>query len=208
MKKLLSIIAWFILFCPFVWWDFLDLSEIEMIKYYGPMNLIIDMHIEIWQWEKTNDNFLYYVNLLREISQYSDFDILSYIKSSIDTEHSLQYVLDHLFQLIGTTDMAITNLDRNMSILSQQKKDCDSSKALSDKDYVLALKDFNSSNMEKYLSMSIEYEHCSSDARINYNAYNKLKQQLAYYCDILKMKYDYFLEHKYDIVQNIGHKIQ
>ena len=207
MKKLLSIIVWVILFCPFVWWDFLDLSEIEMIKYYGPMNLIIDMHIEIWQWEKTNDNFSYYVNLLREISQYADFDVLSYIKSSIDIEHSLQYVLDRLFQLISTTDSATTNLDRNMAVLSQQKKDCDDSKSSSDKNYVLALKDFNSSNMEKYLSMSIEYENCSSDARIHYNAYDKLKEQLLYYRDILKMKYDYFLEHKYDIVQNMWHQI-
>jgi hypothetical protein len=148
------------------------------------------------------------VNLLREVSQYADFDVLSYIKSSIDVDHSLQYVLDRLFQLIGTTDTAVTSLDRNMSVLSQQKKDCDSSKTLSDKNYVLALKDYNSSNMEKYLSMSIEYEYCSSDARINYNAYNKVKEQLVYYRDILKMKYDYFLEHKYDIVQNIGHKIQ
>lgn len=204
MKKLLSIIVWLILFCPFVWWDFLDFSEMELINYYWPLNLIIDMHIEIGQWEKNNDKFSYYVNLLRETSQYADFDIVSYIKSSIDVSRSLQYVLDHLFKLISETNTAITNIDNNMSILSQEKKECDDSKVSSDKNYVLSLNDFNANNMEKYLSMSLEYEHCSTEARIYYNAYNKLKLQLEKYRDVLKMKYDYFLEHKYDIVQNYG----
>jgi len=208
MKKLLSIIASFILLCPFVWWDFLGLSEIELVKYYGPINLIIDMHFEIWQWEKTDDNFSYYVNLLREISQYADFDVVSYIRSSINIEQSLQYVLDHLFQLISSTDVALTNIDRNMFIFNQQKTECDSAKVLSDKNYVLALKDFNANDMEKYLSASIESEHCSSDARIHYNAYKKIAEQLSYYRDILKMKYDYFLEHKYDIVQNMVNRVK
>lgn len=208
MKKLLSIIASFILLCPLVSWDFLELSEIELVKYYWPINLIIDMHFEIGQWEKSNDNFSYYVNLLREISQYAEFDVVSYIKSSIDIEQSLQYVLDHLFQLIGRSDIALTNIDRNMFMLNQQKNECDSAKTLSDKNYVLALKDFNANDMEKYLSASIESEHCSSDARIHYNAYKKISEQISYYRDILKMKYDYFLEHKYDIVQNMVNRVK
>jgi hypothetical protein len=148
------------------------------------------------------------VNLLREISQYAEFDVVSYIRSSIDIEQSLQYVLDHLFQLISRSNTALTNIDRNMFMLNQKKTECDSAKTLSDKNYVLALKDFNANDMEKYLSASIEAEHCSSDARINYNAYKKISEQISYYRDILKMKYDYFLEHKYDIVQNMVNRVK
>ena len=113
-----------------------------------------------------------------------------------------------IYQLLSKSNTAINNLDKSMSNLEQVKSDCDKSKELSDKNYSLALNDYDAQGMEKYLEDSIEYEHCSSDARINYNAYKKLKNQLSYYHGVLKTKYNYFLEHKYDISQNMARKVK
>lgn len=208
MKKIWIFILSLIVLCPFVNAEFLNLSEIELVKYYGPINLIIDMHFEIWQGKKNDDQFSYYINLLRDVSQYSDFDIVSYLKTSIDIDSSLQYVLDHLFQLITKSNTAINALADNMSVFEQTKSECDEQKISSDKNYTLALKDLDAYDMEKYLSESIENDRCASEARINYNAYKKLQSQLVYYRDVLKMKYDYFLEHKYDIIQNMSRKVK
>lgn len=208
MKKILFILSSLLFLSPFVYSDFLNLSEIELVKYYGPTNLLIDIHLELWKWQQSNDKFSSHVSLLRELVQYADFDIVSYLSNSIDIDRSLQYVLDHLYQLLSKSNTAINNLDKSMSNLEQVKSDCDKSKELSDKNYSLALNDYDAQGMEKYLEDSIEYEHCSSDARINYNAYRKLKNQLSYYHGVLKTKYNYFLEHKYDISQNMARKVK
>ena len=68
----------------------------------------------------------------------------------------------------------------------------------------MALKDFDSVNMEKYLLNSIESEKCSVDARINYNAYSKMQTQIKYYYDILQKKYNYFYTYKYDIINGMS----
>ena len=56
--------------------------------------------------------------------------------------------------------------------------------------------------MEKYLLTSIDSENCSVEARIMYNAYDKMKSQVKYYYDILAKKYDYFYSNKYEIIQS------
>ena len=83
----------------------------------------------------------------------------------------------------------------------QNKSKCDSSKENMDKNFSLALKDFDAAKMEKYLWTSIENEKCSVEARILYNAYDKMGSQVKYYYNILQNKYDYFFGNKYDIVQ-------
>lgn len=209
MKKIVLLILSFVLLfsssCLSA--DFLNLSEIELINYYWPVNLLIDVHIEIWKWDESGDKFWWYITLIKDMSQYADLDIVDYLRKSIDVEHSLQYILNSLFQLLSKCDLVVSDLDRNMKNLEQTKIDCDASKELSDKNYSLALQDLNAKKMETYLLSSIESESCSSEARINYNAYKKIKDRILYYRDILKMKYDYFLDHKYDVIRNMSRTV-
>ncbi len=204
MKKIFVLIVSFLLFVPMVMSDSLNLSEVELIKYYGPVSLIIDMHVELWEWDQTQWEFLFYTNLLTEMNQYADLDIVNYLKSSINLEEALNYTLNNLHALIVKWSSAVDLLDQKMNVLAQTKISCDESKVLSDKSYSLSLKDFKAKDMEQYLQQSLEYDKCASESRIRYNAYNKIIEQLQYYYEILQMKYSYFLENKYDIISNLS----
>ena len=204
MKKIFVLIVSFLLFVPIVLSDSLNLSEVELIKYYGPVSLIIDMHVELWEWDQTQWEFLFYTNLLTEMNQYADLDIVNYLKSSINLEEALNYTLNNLHALIVKWSSAVDLLDQKMNVLAQTKISCDESKVLSDKSYSLSLKDFKAKDMEQYLQQSLEYDKCASESRIRYNAYNKIIEQLQYYYEILQMKYSYFLENKYDIISNLS----
>lgn len=204
MKKIFVLIVSFLLLTPIVMSDSLSLSEIELVKYYWPVSLIIDMHVELWEWDQSNWEFLYYTNLLTEMSKYAELDIVDYLKTSINLEESLNYTLNNLHALIVRWSSAVDMLDQKMNVLAQTKSNCDESKVLSDKSYSLSLKDFKANDMEQYLQQSLEFDKCASESRIYYNAYNKIIEQLQYYYEILQMKYSYFLENKYDIIANLS----
>jgi hypothetical protein len=65
-------------------------------------------------------------------------------------------------------------INNNLMLLKAKKTDCDSLKEISDKNFVLALKDLDIQNMEINLNKSLDYANCSSYNRINYNAQDKI----------------------------------
>lgn len=180
-----------------------SLSEMELFKYYGITPLILGIHKEIWIWH-TDDGIEYeYSSLVQSMKNYADIDVMLYLKKTIYPESSLDSFLSKCEMLLKTSNTFLIYLDDLKKNLVKEKEDCDKVKESSDKSFSLALKDFDSINIKKYLSISIENEKCSVDARITYNAYGKMQSQIKYYYNILQKKYDYFYTYKYDIVNSM-----
>lgn len=203
-KKLYALILSIITLCTFVQSDSLNIPEIELSEYYGSVTLLINMHLELWNWGQSSDSFEYYTKLLSVMDQYAHLDIIKYLTGSINISNSLSYTLDNLGNLLNKASAAKGTLERNMEMLLQTKLDCDGSKELSDKNYSLSLRDYNFVNMEKYLEQSLSYDRCSSEARIQYNAYKKIVEQIDYFYEILEKKNNYFNTNKYNIISNFG----
>lgn len=178
-----------------------SVTDMELLKYYGVVPLLLNIHMEIWMWESDNQVMNSYSSLLQNMKYYADIDIIQYLKQSINPESSLNNVLNKMWNVLNTANAFIVYLDNLKTDQAQNKSRCDDIKETVDKNFSLALKDFDAAKMERYISMSIENEKCSVEARIMYNVYDKMWSQVKYYYNILQNKYDYFFSNKYDIVQ-------
>ena len=178
-----------------------SVMDMEFFKYYGIVPLLLGVHKEIWMWYAESDVMNSYSSLLQNMKYYSDMDVLQYLKKSINPESSLNNFLSKTQSLLNSSNAFILYASNVKNEQVQNKTKCDTNKETVDKNFALALKDFDAAKMEKYLSSSIEDEKCSVEARIVYNAYDKMESQVKYYYNILQNKYDYFFGNKYDIIQ-------
>lgn len=210
MKKL---VCWVLLFCLLISYPFSfvfsqnnteSLADMELFKYYWITPLILSVHKELWIGHSDDETMSSYSTLMQNLRHYTDMDVLQYLKRTIYPESALNSFLDKSEVLLNAASVLASNFENNKNDLVQQKNKCDDVKQASDKNFSLAVKDFDSINMEKYLKISLENEKCSVDARINYNAYEKMQSQIVYYYNILKNKYDYFFTYKYDIINSLS----
>lgn len=179
-----------------------SLENIELSKYYWVVPLHLNVHMEIWMWETDDEVISSYTVLLKDMKFYADIDVLKYLNKSIYLQTSLEKILNKMANLLNTAGTFITYIDNQKTFLVQRKDSCDNKKSITDKNFFLALKDLDWVNMERNLISSIESENCSVEARITYNAYDKMRSQVKYYYDILAKKYDYFYSNKYEILQS------
>ena len=131
---------------------------------------------------------------------YADIDVMSYLKMVISPQTSLENYLEETSNIMNTANSFLLYLDTQKQNFVQKKSSCDDVKSIADKNFSLAVKDINPANMEKNLKLSMENEKCSVEARINYNAYERMQAQIKYYYEILNKKYDYFYNYKYDVL--------
>lgn len=180
-----------------------SLSDMELFRYYWVTPLILGVHQEIWIWH-TDDGVEYaYSSLAQNMKSYADIDVMSNLRKTIYPESSLDSFLDKSAMLLKTANSFLIYLDGLKKDLVQKKENCDKEKQSADKNFSLALKDFDSINMKRYLLISIEKEKCSVESRINYNVYSKMQSQIKYYYDILQKKHNYFYTYKYDIISSM-----
>ncbi len=203
----------FILFCLVVLWflcfvasENVDdaLENMELAKYYWVLPLHLNVHLELWMWETSDEIVSSYAVLLKDMKFYADIDILKYLNKSIYPQTSLEKILNKMSNLLNTAWTFMVYIENQKTSLAQRKDSCDNKKSITDKSFSLALKDFDWVNMEKYLLSSIDAESCSVESRIMYNAYDKMWSQVKNYYNILSKKYDYFYGNKYDIIQSLN----
>lgn len=138
--------------------------------------------------------------VLRDIISYNILDLLEYETDKMSIMN--QYLSDMDIALIKS-DIAISNLKEEMSWLDSNIKHCESQKKIADKLYEDSIKShYNQQFLEEALKDSKKYGQCISDAKIEHNAKNKLSKTISAYRSVVKVKYDYLLLHKYDIVEN------
>ena len=176
-------------------------KKIEISSYYGVSSLLINLHLEIGKMSDDEQVF-YGVELLNELKYYADLDVITSLAYTFDLQYSLDKILLDLSNMLDDTVLAKRELENNMLKLKQDKFMCDENKEISDKNFTLALKDFDSKNMKIYLDESLDYDSCAGESRIYYNVQNKILQQVDFYYEILKTKYSYFSSNRDDIIFN------
>lgn len=207
MKKIIYYFITSIVFVPWFFWityaQDIDSSvaDMEFFNYYGVVPLLLGVHKEIWMWHAEDEVMNSYSSLLQNMKYYADADVIQYLKKAINPESSLNNFLIKTQNILNSANVFLIYVDNVKKDQVQNKSKCDANKETVDKNFSLALKDFDAVKMEKYLSTSIENEKCSVEARITYNAYDKMGSQVKYYYNVLQNKYDYFFSNKYDIVQ-------
>lgn len=175
-------------------------KEIELSDYYGMTSLIVNLHLELGRGSSDEEWIFYVMDLLDQMKYYADLDVIDYLWYTLDIGQALDSMIFDMSKLLDRSMSAKVNLKNNLAILEQKKEDCDVSKGLSDKNFALALKDFDSKSMEFNLDKSLEYEKCAWDARIYYNVQDKMLDKLNFYYEILENKYTYYTRNKAEII--------
>ncbi len=177
-------------------------EKIEMNDYYWYLSLLVDLHLEIGRWDSPDNPMFFAVGLINELKYYSNMDVIEYLARSFDIQKTLDSLLSDISILLDQSKAVMNYIENNLLLLKTQKTDCDELKDISDKNFSLALKDLDMKNMDINLRKSLDYDKCSSDNRINYNALNKILWELDFYRTILAHKYDYFYRQRSVIVEN------
>ncbi len=176
-------------------------QKIELSDYYGMTSLLVNLHLELGRGVADEKWIFYVVDLLNQMKYYSDLNIIDYLWYSFDIRNSLDALIFEMSDILDKSMTAKIELWNNLISLIQEKEDCDLSKKLSDKNFALALKDFDSKNMEINLNKSLEYEECAWEARIYYNVQDKILNKLEFYFEILDNKYTYYRRNRAEIIQ-------
>lgn len=207
MKKRLfiTIIAFLLLFSTAIseTVDFnTTVEKMEISEYYWYLSLLTDAHVEIAMWEVDNKSMFFSISVLSQMKYYSNLDVLDYLWFVFDIRKSFDSLLYEMSAVLEKSEVLISNIKNNLLFLKTKKEDCDLQKTIVDKNFSLALKDLDIKNMEINLNKSLEYDNCSSESRLLYNAQNKILDEFDYYYTILEYKYNYYYSNKFEIVEN------
>jgi hypothetical protein len=115
-------------------------------------------------------------------------------------EKTLDSALFDISEILDKSLSAKVELEKNLILLEQERLACDENKEVTDKNFSLALKDLDSNGMELNLNKSLDSAKCALDARIYYNAQDKILESLEFYYEVLEKKYSYFYGNRADII--------
>ncbi len=177
-------------------------KRIEISDYYGMTSLLVNLHLELGRWVADEEWIFYVVDLLNQMKYYAGLDIIDYLWYSFDVEKSLDSVLFDISDMLQKSLSARVELEKNLTVLEQNRLACDEDKEVTDKNFSMALKDLDSKWMELNLDKSLEFANCALDARIYFNAQDKILDQLDFYYEVLEKKYSYFHGNRADIISH------
>jgi hypothetical protein len=83
------------------------------------------------------------VTLLKDMKFYADVDILKYLKRTVYPQNSLDKILNNITNLLSTSNVLMSYIDNQKTIFVQHKDSCDNKKSITDKNFSLALRDFD-----------------------------------------------------------------
>ena len=100
-----------------------SVTDMELLKYYGVVPLLLNIHMEIWMWESDNQVMNSYSSLLQNMKYYADVDVIQYLKKSINPESSLNNILNKIWNVLNTANAFLTYLD-NLKTEQVQNFEC------------------------------------------------------------------------------------
>ncbi|AHB41293.1 hypothetical protein P148_SR1C00001G0500 [candidate division SR1 bacterium RAAC1_SR1_1] len=144
-----------------------------------------------------------YARLILSLKDITTYNILELLEFEIDKKTVMDDYVSRLDTYLLESDMALSTIKEEMSLLDYSMKHCLSQKIISDKQYLDAVQSpYQQILLQEAIDHSKEYAKCASDAKIDYNAKKVLADKIAAYSSILKIKYDYLSSHNDDIVEN------
>ena len=185
-----------------------DVVEEEKVSYISPVSFwysLYSMHIFLAnEYQSINlvSSSYQYVDLIFSLRDLISYNIIDLLEFELDKSSAMDLYVSKLDLCLLESDIILTNIREEMSLLDYSLQSCLSQKEISDKQY---LDSINSPYQQIFLQESIDdskkYAQCVSDARIEYNAKKILLDKIVAYRWILKIKYDYLSKNKEDIVK-------
>lgn len=162
------------------------------------------MHMVLAHWAEFYVSSSYeYARLILSLKDITTYNILELLEFEIDKKTVMDTYISRLDSYLLQSDIALSTIREEMSLLDYSVQHCLSQKTISDKQYLDAVQSpYQQTLLQEALDHSKEYAKCASDAKIDYNAKKVLADKIAAYSSILKIKYDYLSSHNDDIVEN------
>lgn len=140
--------------------------------------------------------------LLKNIKDHSAISIISLLEFSVIKDVVLDKYLNDTDLLLSNVWFVVSSLKQEVSLLESDMNDCLSEKDLADKQFFESIALYDQNFMDESLQKSIDYQKCVWENRIKMNAKIALMDQLNYYYDFVKTKYDYVQSQRDLIIRN------
>lgn len=183
-----------------------DIQE-ESIFFSSPLTLgfsLYRMHMFFAYWLDVSSFTSYeHVRLIAVLKDMASYNVLELLEFEINKESLLDSYLSRLDSYILQSDLALSYLKEELSLLEYSQQHCLSQKKIADKQYLDAIQyPYQQMFLQESLENSKKNAQCASDAKIEYNAKKVLIDKITAYQSIIKVKYDYLSQHKEDIVDH------
>lgn len=162
------------------------------------------MHMLLAYWSEFDLFSSYeYANLIISLKDIATYNILDILEFEIDKSKVMDSYLSSLDSYLLQSNIALSNIKEEMSLLDYSVQYCLSQKTISDKQYLDAVQyPYQQFILQEAIEDSKKNAQCASDSKIEYNARKILADKINIYNTIIKIKYDYLSTHKDDIVDN------
>ncbi len=140
--------------------------------------------------------------LLKSIKTHASVSIISMLEFSAMKEVTLDKYLNDTDQLLTNVWFSMSALRQDIWLLESDMNDCLDEKDLYDRQFFESIALYDQEYMDESLQKSINAQKCAWENRIKMNAKTVLFDQLSYYYDFVKIKYDYVQSQKNLIIRN------
>ncbi|MFZ2150590.1 MAG: hypothetical protein WAZ12_03210 [Candidatus Absconditicoccaceae bacterium] len=142
------------------------------------------------------------LSLLRDIKNHASISVISMLEFSAVKEVVLEKYLDDTDKLLINVGFATNVLKQDISLLGVDMNNCLNEKDLYDRQFFESIALYDEIYMNESLQKSIEAQKCAGENRIKMNAKKALLDQLNYYYDFVKIKYEYIQSQRDLIIRN------
>ncbi len=140
--------------------------------------------------------------LLKNIKSHASVSVISMLEFSAMKEIVLDKYLNDTDELLNNVWFALSTLKQEISLLESDMNNCLDEKGLYDKQFFESIDLYDEIYMTESLQKSIQAQKCAWENRIKMNAKIVLLDQLNYYYNFVKIKYDYIQSQKELIIRN------
>lgn len=187
----------------FLWSDFLFANYV--LKNDNMSVFLVWLHRWISNNNFDNNNGVqqeWVLALLRDIKTHASVSIIAMLEFTAIKEVVLEKYLNDTDKLLTEVWFATNVLKQDISLLWSEMNNCLNEKDLYDRQFFESINLYDEPYMNESLQKSIEAQKCAWENRIKMNAKKALLEQLTYYYDFVKIKYEYIQSQKDLIIRN------
>lgn len=187
----------------FLWSDFLFANYV--LKNDNMSVFLVWLHRWISNNNFDNNNGVqqeWILVLLRDIKTHASVSIISMLEFTAIKEVVLEKYLNDTDKLLIEVWFATNVLKQDISFLWSEMNNCLNEKDLYDRQFFESINLYDETYMNESLQKSVEAQKCAAENRIKMNAKKALLEQLTYYYDFVKIKYEYIKSQRDLIIRN------
>ena len=139
---------------------------------------------------------------IKRLEELTKTDVVALLNLSTNKEEVLAKYLTECDQELQKWDTISAYMKQEMDILKSDMEACITDKGISDKAYFDAIDRYDQNIMDVSLNVSIKYENCAVENRIQYNAKTSVARKLVFYLWLLQKKYDILFAKQEIVTQN------